>query len=61
MTPPWQRSAAGNADLVAAAETFMNLIGQGNARSGKYNVKIDGSRGVQVGDGNFQYNSFGDE
>jgi len=56
-----EAGAANDADLVAAAEAFMKLIDQAGARSGKYSVKIDKSWGLQVGDGNFQSNSFSNE
>lgn len=45
-------------DLVAAAKALMELVDQPGAKSGKYNVTIKDSKGVQVGDGNFQVNKF---
>jgi RIP homotypic interaction motif len=45
-------------DLVAAAKTLLELVDQSGAKSGKYNVTIKDSHGVQVGDGNFQVNKF---
>jgi RIP homotypic interaction motif len=53
-----QLDAAGDADLVAAAQAFMDLIDEPGAKAGKYNVTITGSQGVQVGDGNIQVNRF---
>jgi hypothetical protein len=53
-----QLGAAGDADLVAAAETLMELVDGAGARAGQYHVTIKGSRGVQVGDGNIQVNRF---
>jgi hypothetical protein len=51
--------AADDADLVAAAKALMDLLDQAGARAGKYNVKIDNSEGVYVGDGGIQDNRFG--
>ena len=53
-----QACAAGDADLVAAAQALMDLVDQAGAKSGKYNVTIKDSKGVQVGDGNVQVNKF---
>jgi RIP homotypic interaction motif len=53
-----EAGAAHDDDLVAAAKAFMKLVDQSGAKSGKYNVTIEGSKGVQVGDGNFQVNKF---
>lgn len=50
--------AANDTELVTAAKTFMDLIDQACAKSGKYNVTIKDSKGVQVGDGNVQVNRF---
>jgi hypothetical protein len=50
--------AANDAELVTAAEALMALIDQAGAKSGKYNVTIKDSKGVQVGDGNVQVNRF---
>ncbi len=36
----------------------MELVDQQSAKSGKYNVTIRGSKGVIVGDSNFQVNKF---
>jgi hypothetical protein len=53
-----QAGAADDATLVAAAQALMDIIDQAGARSGKYTVTVRGSRGVQVGDGNVQHNTF---
>jgi hypothetical protein len=53
-----EAGAAGDAELVAAARTLMELVDQAGARSGKYNVTIRDSKGVVVGDGNIQVNKF---
>ena len=45
-------------ELVATAKVLMELIGQAGAKSGKYNVTIKDSKGVQIGDGNVQVNKF---
>lgn len=50
--------AANDAELIAAAKALMELIDQAGAKSGKYNVTINDSKGVQVGDGNVQFNRF---
>ena len=53
-----EAGAADDADLVAAARALMDLLDQAGARAGKYNVTITGGQGVQVGDGNVQFNRF---
>jgi hypothetical protein len=53
-----QLDAASDADLVAAAQEFMDLIDEAGAKAGKYNVTIANSQGVQVGDHGFQINKF---
>jgi hypothetical protein len=53
-----EAGAAQDDDLVAAAKALMELVDQSGAKSGKYNVTIKDSKGVQVGDGNFQVNKF---
>lgn len=45
-------------DLVATARALMELVDQEGAKSGKYHVIINDSKGVQVGDGNVQINRF---
>jgi hypothetical protein len=47
-----------DADLAAAARALMELVDQNGAESGKYNVTIKDSKGVQVGDDNLQINTF---
>jgi hypothetical protein len=51
--------AARDLDLVDDARVLMSLVDEVGARSGKYVVSIQGSQGVQVGDGNTQTNTFG--
>jgi len=50
--------AADDTELLAAAKALMELVDQTGASSGKYNVTIKNSKGVQVGDGNTQFNKF---
>src|SRR5690242_9816050 len=42
--------AAGDAELVAAAQALMSLIDEAGSRSGRYAVTVRDSQGVQVGD-----------
>ena len=51
--------AAGDADLVAAAQALMNLVDEAGSRAGKYDVTVQDSQGVQIGDYNTQTNTFG--
>ena len=53
-----EHGAADDADLVAAAKAVMDLIDAAGAKAGKYNVTVNNSHGVQVGDGNTQINRF---
>jgi hypothetical protein len=53
-----EAGAAQDDDLVGAAKAVMEIIDQSGAKSGKYNVTIKDSKGVQVGDGNVQFNNF---
>lgn len=53
-----EAGAAGDAGLVATARALVELVDQAGARSGRYNVTIKDSRGIQVGDGNIQVNKF---
>ena len=53
-----QVSAGDDADLLAAAKALMELLDQQGTKSGKYNVSISDSAGVQIGDGNTQFNTF---
>jgi hypothetical protein len=46
-------------DLIAAAQTLMSIADRAGFQSGKYNVDVRGSQGVQIGDHNFQQNRFG--
>ncbi len=53
-----QAGAGDDAELAGAAQALMELLDQAGARSGKYNVTIKDSKGVQVGDHGFQVNKF---
>ena len=53
-----EAGAGGDAELVATARALMELVDQAGARSGKYDVTIKDSKGIQVGDGNIQVNKF---
>lgn len=53
-----EAGAGSDAELVATARALMELVDQAGARSGKYNVTIKNSKGVQVGSGNVQVNKF---
>ncbi len=46
--------AAGNADLLAAAQLLLGLLDAAGTAAGKYLVTIQNSQGVQVGDHNTQ-------
>jgi hypothetical protein len=45
-------------DLVAAANALLDLVEQQGGKSGKYTLTVTGSKGVMVGDGNTQTNTF---
>jgi hypothetical protein len=53
-----EAGAASDADLIAAAEALMELVDRAGAQTGKYDVTIKDSEGVQIGDGNIQVNRF---
>jgi hypothetical protein len=50
--------AAKDEELLKAAQAVMDLVDPKGAETGKYSVKISGSKGVQVGDHNTQTNTF---
>ncbi len=54
-----QGGAAHDADLLSAAQELMGLLDAMGSQEGKYFVSVQGSRGVQLGDGNSQTNRFG--
>lgn len=47
-----------DAAILAAAQELLDLVGPQAQNSSKYNVTISGSKGVQIGDGNHQTNTF---
>jgi hypothetical protein len=53
-----EAGAASDADLITAAKALMELVDQAGSRTGKYDVTIKDSKGVQIGDGSFQINNF---
>ncbi|MCL2583228.1 MAG: hypothetical protein FWE35_12315 [Streptosporangiales bacterium] len=53
-----ETGAADDSELLEAAKGLMELLDQSGASAGKYNVTVQGSQGVQVGDGNSQVNNF---
>jgi hypothetical protein len=53
-----QLGAGDDVGLVAVAQELMDLVDKAGARAGKYHVTVTGSRGVQIGDGNTQTNTF---
>jgi hypothetical protein len=50
--------AAGDVDLLTAAQALLSLVDEAGSRSGKYVVTVRDSQGVQVGDRNTQTNTF---
>ena len=50
--------AAGDADLVAAAQALMSLVDEAGSRAGKYLVSVREGQGVQVGDHGTQHNKY---
>jgi hypothetical protein len=53
-----EAGADNDAALVSAAKALLELVDPNGAKSGKYNVMITDSKGVQTGDGNIQINTF---
>jgi hypothetical protein len=53
-----EAGAADDDELVAMARALMELFDQAGTESGKYNVTVKDSKGIQVGDGNLQVNKF---
>jgi hypothetical protein len=54
-----ETGAADDSGLVDAARVLMIMLDEAGARSGKYDVSINASQGLQVGDHNTQTNIFG--
>jgi tetratricopeptide (TPR) repeat protein len=53
--------AAGDTDLVDAAQALMTLVDEAGSRAGKYDVTIHGGQGIQIGDHNTVVNLFAAE
>jgi hypothetical protein len=53
-----EAGAASDADLITAAKALMELVDQAGSQTGKYDVTIKDSKGVQIGDDNIQVNRF---
>ncbi|MCG7523386.1 hypothetical protein MHW47_02855 [Streptomyces sp. OfavH-34-F] len=53
-----EAGAAEDAELLAAAEDVLRLAGRGSGEAGRTVVDLRDARGVQVGDGNVQHNTF---
>jgi len=54
-----ETGAADDSGLVDAARALMIMLDEAGARAGKYDVSINASQGIQVGDHNTQTNIFG--
>jgi hypothetical protein len=53
-----EAGAESDTELITAAKALMELVDHSGAKSGKYKVTVNDSKGVQVGDGNVQVNKF---
>jgi hypothetical protein len=53
-----ETGADGDRDLIAAAQTLLDLVGEADGRAGKYTADVRGAQGVQIGDHNRQDNVF---
>jgi hypothetical protein len=52
--------AADDEDVITAAQELMRILDSRGTAAGKYNViNVQGSPGVQIGDGNTQVNNYG--
>jgi hypothetical protein len=51
--------AAGDAELMAAAQALLTLVDEAGTLAGKYRVTVSDAQGVQIGDYNVQHNTFG--
>jgi hypothetical protein len=50
--------ASSSTEIVEAAERLVVPLDEAGRRAGKYTVNLSGARGIQVGDHNWQMNSF---
>jgi hypothetical protein len=53
--------AAGDAELIEAAQALLALTDAAGSSQGKYIVHASGNQGIQIGDGNNQANTFSNE
>jgi hypothetical protein len=53
-----EAGADGDRDLIAAAQTLLDLIDEAGGQAGKYTVDVRGAQGMQIGDHNRQDNVF---
>lgn len=53
-----EAGAADDSKLVDAATSLLKILDQADANSPKFTVTIKDSKGIQVGDGNSQFNKF---
>jgi hypothetical protein len=54
-----ESGAAGDSELIDAAQELMKLLDAQGSQAGKYVVTVQNSQGVQFGDHNSQVNNFG--
>jgi hypothetical protein len=53
-----ETGAAGDGQVIEAAQRLLALVDAAGSRAGRYIVDIHGAQGVQVGDHNRQFNQF---
>lgn len=53
-----ESGAADDESLIEAARELLRMVEEESAHSPRYNISITDSRGVQIGDGNTQNNTF---
>ena len=53
-----EASAGNDVELMAVANALLELLSQQSDRSGKYDVTVSGSQGIQIGDHGTQTNTF---
>ena len=55
---PTARGVSADLVIIETAQQLMGLVDQTGTAEGKYRVDLQGAQGVQVGDGNQQFNTF---
>jgi hypothetical protein len=55
-----QTGAHRDGNIIAEAQKLLQLVDPDGARTGKYHVNASHAQGVQIGDGDTQYNRFTD-